>query len=184
MRCSFTGHRPDKLYGYNLYNRQYTQLNGLLYRLCEKLIQKCEITEFISGGAIGFDMMAFEQVKQLGSTYEIENSLAIPFRKQDCKWYKSDRDKYNDYKEIADKIYYVDQTEGYQPRGNVVGEYSAAKMQLRNQFMVDNSDYVVACWDGVKKGGTWNCINYALKNNKKILHIDPKTLKVEWLNRE
>lgn len=183
MRCSFTGHRPNKLYGYNLNNRQYHQLNRLLYQLCENLIKKCGVNEFLSGGAIGFDMIAFEQVGQLSRIYDIENNLAIPFRKQDRKWFKSDRDKYNDYKEIANNLYYVDQIEGYQPKGNVVGEYSAAKMQLRNQFMVDNSDYIIACWDEIKEGGTWNCINYALKHNKNILHINPKTLDVAWINK-
>lgn len=184
MRCSFTGHRPDKLYGYNLYSRKYYNLRKLLYELCKRLIEKRNVTTFISGGAIGFDSIAFEEIEKLKSAYGVENNLAIPFRNQDCKWHESNKIKYKEYKNKANNIHYVDEIEKYQIKNNVIGDYSPEKMQERNCYMVDNSDYIVACWDGNKKGGTWNCIKYALKKNKNILHINPSTLKVTWLNQE
>lgn len=39
--------------------------------------------------------------------------------------------------------------------------------------MVDNSDAVIAVWDGTA-GGTKNCFDYATKIGKKIIRIDPK----------
>jgi len=39
--------------------------------------------------------------------------------------------------------------------------------QVRNEWMVDNATHVLAYWDGVKKGGTWNCVNYA--DGKKLI---------------
>ncbi|PAD70641.1 hypothetical protein CHH83_02225 [Bacillus sp. 7586-K] len=45
-------------------------------------------------------------------------------------------------------------------------------MQKRNEWMVDNSDYVIAVWDGTK-GGTGNCVKYAQKQNKYITTIKP-----------
>lgn len=181
MKCCFTGHRPDKLYGYNLYKRQYYQLSSILQKLCENLIEKCGVDGFISGGALGFDTLAFKEVDKLKNKYEIENIIAIPFLNQDCKWLESSKIEYHKCKTKADKIFYVDEIEGYKIKGENIGNYNPAKMQLRNQFMVDNSDYVIACWDGVLSGGTWNCIKYALNNNKRVLHIHPKTLNVEWL---
>jgi len=45
-------------------------------------------------------------------------------------------------------------------------------MQKRNQFMVDNSRVIIAYWDG-SKGGTKNCLDYALLKNKTIYQINP-----------
>lgn len=39
--------------------------------------------------------------------------------------------------------------------------------------MVDNSDFVIAVWDGTK-GGTANCVRYAKKLNKELVAINPK----------
>ena len=44
-------------------------------------------------------------------------------------------------------------------------------MQLRNQYMVDNSDLVLAIWNGKESGGTWNTIKYARKQGKKIQYL-------------
>jgi uncharacterized phage-like protein YoqJ len=48
-------------------------------------------------------------------------------------------------------------------------------MQKRNEYMVDNSDIVIAVWDG-SKGGTYNCVKYAEKLGKKIIVINPKEI--------
>jgi uncharacterized phage-like protein YoqJ len=46
-------------------------------------------------------------------------------------------------------------------------------MQIRNEWMVDRADQVIAIWDGTS-GGTANCVEYATKMNKPILRIDPR----------
>lgn len=33
--------------------------------------------------------------------------------------------------------------------------------QFRNEHLVNYSDYLIAFWDGVKRGGTWNAMKYA-----------------------
>jgi hypothetical protein len=43
--------------------------------------------------------------------------------------------------------------------------------------MVHNSNYVIAVWDGTK-GGTGNCVNYALRLNKQITMLNPQTYDV------
>ena len=48
----------------------------------------------------------------------------------------------------------------------------------RNEYMVDNSDYVIAVWNG-KPSGTGNTVKYARKNNKMVLLVDPQTLEIE-----
>ncbi len=51
--------------------------------------------------------------------------------------------------------------------------YAAWKMQVRNKAMVDNSDLVIAVYDG-SGGGTGNCVAYAQKQGKSIITIDPR----------
>lgn len=47
-------------------------------------------------------------------------------------------------------------------------------MLVRNRYMVDHSDTVLAIWNGEESGGTWQTIKYARSKNKKIdiIHID------------
>ena len=47
-------------------------------------------------------------------------------------------------------------------------------MNLRNKYMVDNSDLLLAVWNG-KKGGTANTVKYARKKEKEVVIINPDT---------
>jgi uncharacterized phage-like protein YoqJ len=49
---------------------------------------------------------------------------------------------------------------------------AAAKMQVRNEWMVDSSDGVVALWNGTA-GGTANCVRYAEKVGRPIDNLWP-----------
>lgn len=83
-------------------------------------------------------------------------------------------EEYKNMLVTADEVVYVDTVEGYIPRGmkpSEVGRHSNIKMQLRNIYMVDRSELVIAVYNGVAKGGTFNCITYA-KGKKDILCID------------
>lgn len=51
-------------------------------------------------------------------------------------------------------------------------------MQKRNEYMVNNSDYVIAVWNG-KPSGTGNTVEYSKKKNKVVLLVDPQILKIE-----
>lgn len=42
----------------------------------------------------------------------------------------------------------------------------------RDRYMVDNCDVLLAVWDGIKDGGTWRTIQYAMKKKKRIIFID------------
>ena len=54
-------------------------------------------------------------------------------------------------------------------------EYTRGCMQKRNKYMVDNSQYVIAVWDG-SKSGTFNTLKYARKLKRNIMVIDTKIL--------
>lgn len=53
-------------------------------------------------------------------------------------------------------------------------------MQKRNEWMIDNSDAIIAVWDGTPSG-TANTIEYARKQGKPVLVIDPEKRVEGWL---
>ncbi|WP_075823985.1 SLOG family protein [Clostridium perfringens] len=179
MKICFTGHRPEKLDGYNWSTSKSLRIMLKLLRVIEEQIQehkKEEIT-FICGGALGIDQMAFHLCNQLKAKYfNIKTELAIPFLKQASRWVSdTDIKRYQEHKKLADRVVYVDELEQYRFDKVSIGEYHSAKMQIRNKFMVDNSDLVIAVWDK-SKGGTYNCVKYAEKLGKKIIIIDPSEI--------
>ena len=50
--------------------------------------------------------------------------------------------------------------------------YKTGCMEIRNQYMVDNSDCTIAVWDG-SRGGTGNCVKDAVKAGNEIIRINP-----------
>jgi len=179
MNISFTGHRPNKLGGYDWNSKLNQELIKKLEQvILDQLNSDLVEVNFIFGGALGIDQMAFDICERNISKFpncKIRLILALPFEKQDSNWIgKTDKERYAHQKSIADKIVYVDAIPKYSFKGIPLGEYHPAKMQLRNQWMVDNSDRVIAVFDG-SKGGTANCINYAKKKKKFIVILHPKT---------
>lgn len=180
--CSFTGHRPNRLYGYNINKDKYIELGKVIRVECIRLIEDMNVDRFISGGALGLDTIAFLIVNKLKDKYpNIKNILTIPFKNQPIKWFNQvDINRYNKMKELADDIIYVDTLEKYKIEGYEENIYYPAKMQKRNKYMVDNSRYLISVWGGSKNGGTWNCIKYAKNHCNEITRINPNYLDVTY----
>lgn len=163
----FTGHRPEKLYGYD----PFSNGNGrILINLREIIIDHIEnkgVDTFITGMALGIDMWAARLVLKLRETYpHIKLVAAIPCAKQWSKWREESRREWDDITNKADDIYYVSEE-----------SYTAWCMQKRNEWMVNNSAYVIAVWDGTK-GGTANCVRYAEKVGRVIVQLNPQTYEI------
>jgi uncharacterized phage-like protein YoqJ len=195
IKVSFTGHRPKQLFGtYDTDNPKAKLLASKLLETIESLIINREADTFITGGALGADQIAYICVHHLKKKHpHIKNILAIPYKKQPKGWKEQlEKAKKNNWKntvselektvhryqrmvELADEVVYVDEIPKYQPRTmkkEEIGEHSNAKLQLRNIYMVDHSEIVVAVFDG-KKGGTYNCVEAAKKRKKEIIVLDP-----------
>lgn len=176
--CCFTGHRPDKLGGYDWYSRTNIEIGKMLRKSILDLIDK-GVDTFIFGGAIGIDQMAFAVTNKLKKEKGLDVTLVVaaPFKNQFVKWGKEDRDRYFSQLNETDVVIYCDELPGtkYFCELSGLGNYHPIKMQKRNEYMVDNSDYVVAVWDGTK-GGTHNCFMYAQKNSKTIIRLNPREL--------
>ncbi len=162
--CCFTGHRPNKLGGeYDLLHPVNLNIKNKIIPVVEQLIKGGTI-RFISGGALGTDQIGFWVVKSLQKKYKnIKIIVAKPFKYQEKAW-KNQRTLNWYYKmlEQADEVVNVEEVTGYEDTKTETefGEYSSIKMQKRNEYMVDNSRYIIAVWDG-STGGTYNCLKYA-----------------------
>jgi uncharacterized phage-like protein YoqJ len=110
------------------------------------------------GGAIGFDLMIGDICIELGTPYIV----AVPFSGQEAYWSVYDKKHYNDVLAKADKIEVI----------NRAG-WANWKYNTRNQWIVDNSDKMLFCYDGGVSSGTKNCYDYAVKKNKEIIRINP-----------
>lgn len=183
IEICFTGHRPDKLPNGDIWSGPK---NKRLMKFIEKqiidLLDTYENIKVTVGGALGIDQMAFAICYKLKEKYpnRITIHIAIPFDSeiQTGKWTEKQKQRYYRHIELCDKLIQVDKQLGYQYLGC---GFHIRKLQLRNEYMVNNSDIVIAVWDGTT-GGTYNCIRYAREGNKKILFIDPNTLQTKKEN--
>lgn len=85
----------------------------------------------------------------------------IPFEGQEGRWSKDQRARFQRFRAAAAGVVVVCE-----------GGFSAASMNRRNEWMVDNSSLVLALWSG-KPGGTNNCIEYARKQGARIINLYP-----------
>lgn len=150
MIIAGTGHRPSKAGGYS--KEAHADLVLLAYKYLYSLPEKPII---ISGMALGWD----QALARAAMTADLELWAYIPFVGQQSVWPKGSRDYYNFLLEYASKKVICS-----------TGLYTATKMQVRNERMVDDSDVILAYWDG-SAGGTGNCIRYAIEKDKPIINL-------------
>lgn len=166
MNIVITGHRPNKL--------------GNDYELKSPLIQaiKSEIKDiiyelavpdmtFITGMALGIDTLFAQMAVELNIPF----IAAIPCKNQDGRWLPKSKEIYRFLinHPLCTKVY----TNNNQP-------YDFNCMTYRNRWMIDQlkeGDFLIAVYDG-SYGGTSSCVNYAKQQNKKIIEINPKLIRL------
>jgi uncharacterized phage-like protein YoqJ len=156
VRLCGTGHRPEKIGGYDPMNEVRVALRKEIRRHLVELAPE----HVVSGMALGFD----QDLVSLCIDLKIPYTAAVPFRGQESAWPLEAQRLYFALLDRAEHIEYVCEP-GYAPW----------KMQKRNEWMVDrvgDDGIVLAVWDG-SSGGTGNCVRYAEKVGRRIVRIDP-----------
>lgn len=151
MTCCFSGHRI-------LPAKSIDTIRKELSTVVDEYI-KNGYTRFISGGALGFDLMA---ARLVAGKRKLDNRIRLvmilPCRDQHIKWSRRDRMEYEEILTLADDVKYVCE------------KYCTGCMHLRNKVMVDSSQvvisYLVDC-----RGGTAYTVNYAKEKEKEIINI-------------
>lgn len=161
-KICFTGHRPKDLpWGYDEKTESCVNFKKFMYCIIEKAIQS-GYTYFISGMALGIDIICAEIVLKLKNKYQdIILECALPCIHQYRNWSLSQKRRYKTILHKADVIFYVNH-----------GEYTSVCMNNRNSYMVQQSDIVIAVWNG-KRSGTGNTVKLAKNAGKKIRIINP-----------
>lgn len=161
MRIAITGHRPERIPDFKIVE------NALLHAF-----EELDVTHVIQGMAAGVDLVS----AKVAHYYNLPFTCARPWATHKGRMGGSqgfteswERD-YDFALRLADEVVDVDPARSY-PGPWVY--------QKRNEWMVDNAEAVIAVWDGTK-GGTANCVNYALKKQKPIWRITPATGKGQW----
>lgn len=168
--CAFTGHRPQKLpFGLNEEDARCAALKEELRKQIINLIENENVTHFISGMALGVDLMAAEIVLDLKVSYPgITLESAIPCETQAVKWTVSQRERYYGIAAQCDK------------ETMLQSHYTPDCMDKRNRYMVDHADFILAVWNG-KPSGTGRTVTYARGKNRTVIVIDPVSLAVNRL---
>ena len=149
---AFTGHRTIPV------ERQ----NEIRARLVEAVSLTCKsgITSFYSGFAMGFDLMAAETVLSLKGKYpEIRLIAVVPFRRQSSRWPSMEKERYHRIIIQADQVIILSE------------HYFKGCLLRRNDFMLEHSCGVIACYDGKPYGGTFYTCREAVKKGMDIVNL-------------
>lgn len=142
--CCFTGHR--------IIHKEHIERLMQNIPLTIKALAAEGVTDFICGGALGFDTLAAQLVIAAKDTLpDIRLILALPCREQSKSWTLAAQKSYREILNFADETVYVSD------------EYYNGCMQKRNRFMVDNSSHCIF-YMASPRGGTAYTVKYAIKN--------------------
>lgn len=108
-------------------------------------------------------MWAAELVLELKmSKPGIQLGCVLPCETQANRWHENARDRYFAILAKADYTHLISR------------HYTSDCMKKRNHFLVDNSNFVLAVYNGNPRSGTAQTLNYAHKQKRAISIINPK----------
>lgn len=187
MQCEIvaaTGHRPDRLGGYDEENNALLRCLKIILREELETLYEQGARIFISGMAQGWDTHFAEAVLELKDKFpDIQLIAAVPFAGQGLRWPDAALRRWGHILRAADRIFVVDlgryvtfgdlrllvDQESPYPRWKV-----SSMLDDRNKWMVEQADLMLACWNGAK-GGTGNCVKDAFKRGLSIRNIHPSS---------
>lgn len=170
--CAITGHRPTRFkFKYNEGYSLCKKIKKVMREVFQKLHDEESVRRFYVGGALGVDMWAAEEIlhlKEQPKYADIESIVALPFEGHDLKWDAVNRKRLQTIIHNATKCVVVGQN----------GDASVYKK--RNYYMVDHADFLLAVYDNDRKirSGTGQTVNYALKQNLRIIFLHPDTAEI------
>ena len=147
-----TGHRPERLGGYDLLNRR------ALGALAVEHLVNVRPERVLTGMAQGWDhAMAAASI-----ALDIPFTAVLPFVGQEDRWPPVARSRYRRLLDKADAVQIVSQSG--------TGRGFREMMQLRNEWIVDHSDGIAALYDG-GRGGTANTLAYANRRGVPVRNL-------------
>lgn len=159
MKVALTGHRPERLGMPD--NELDDKWNKIRDWIVNNLIQMFRTTlleddslDVYCGMATGSDILfGMSSIFLKVGIVPLKLHCVLP-----CKNYNSSHKYYNDIKLFADE--WIELSE----------EFYKGCDSVRDQYMVDHCDVLLAIWDGNQSGGVWSTIRKAQKAGKQIIY--------------
>ena len=160
-RCAFTGYRPQKMpFGFDETDPRCIDFKKRVQATIQTLYDM-GYRHFTSGGALGMDMFAAEAVVELRKQHpEVILEMVSPFDDQASKWPEEYQARHDLLFELADITTATSHV------------YTKSAMFIRNRYLVNNADLLLAAYDG-QPGGTAMTIGYAKANGVTVQIIRP-----------
>ncbi len=156
MKVMITGHRPERLGGYDENNPVAKRIKTELSMQLELLLLEDPKIEIITGLAQGVDTWFAE----IGLEKNIPIYAYIPFTGQESKWPKKSQER---YREILAKCKVA----------KIISQEGSKNAFLqRNDAMVHDADMAIAVWDGSSNSGTCYTIHKLNLVRKKVIVIN------------
>ena len=142
MRVAFTGHRPEQLHiGHNELSEEGQALREFI-RNEIRVLEQAGADTFFCGAARGADIICGELVMQEKQAHpELKLICVIPFAEQARGWAMNWAFRYRELLRNADQIVLM------------CSNYQRGCYHMRNRYMVDNCDLLIAIYNGENNGG-------------------------------
>lgn len=151
LSVCFTGHRV-------IPHNEAPAISEKLDAVLEKLY-RLGFRDFISGAALGFDVLAAERVAAMKARHpDVNLRLAIPCASQSDRWHTHDCKRYERILYLADTTHVLSK------------QYYDGCMLVRNRFMVDHSAFCL-CYLTHSRGGTMSTVAYAMQQDCPVLNL-------------
>lgn len=182
IHVCLTGHRPNKLWGYDLDVPEYDRLQDRLENIIESLVDEYDEVVCHSGLALGADTVWSIAILNKREEYpnKVKFHAEIPFMGQSSRWFGDSIALWEYQVEVADeRTVYLNKNHclAREDWSLVPKEEIIKAMNDRNEGMVNASDIVIAIYDGGTSGGTCNAVNYANKVGKYVIAHHPDEFK-------
>lgn len=165
IHLALTGHRPDRLAGYDLSSLYYRCMRDYLLGVIKKYLSKYDTVVCHSGMALGADTIWAIAIVKARSIYgdRVKFHAEIPSRDQYHKWCKADQERWKYLTGVAQEV-----TDYFRQ-----GKSYVQILNDRNMGMIDKCDVLITLWDGQEHGGTYKAIKYAKSKDKKLINVSP-----------
>ena len=152
----FTGHRTiaeDK-----------EKLSTRLYVLLERLVTEQKITDFYTGGAVGWDALAALTILKLREKYpkvKLHLVLPCPFEEQSTKWNEAQKEERKHIASLADTKEFTSE------------HFGKTAMKIRNARLVElATDYCICYWNPKHyRSATGQTVRMAQKKGIEIINL-------------
>lgn len=167
MRVALTGHRPQRLgLPDDETDEKWIPIQHWIIDELSNFIKICrdnnEPLDLYTGMASGSDIAFAITGVSMHYINSIKLHYILPYKNYNSshKYYKFLKLKASEWIELSDEFY-------------------KGCDNVRDQYMVDHCDVLLAIWDGNKSGGVWSTIRKAQKAGKKIIYCPKEILEGE-----